>query len=164
MSTDADDEPADESARKPLDVLGEIADASFDIFVMPGEYANSRYNLPQPDVSETASAPETASTTADDVRSRKATFSWGGSAEEQEVLRLPTGVKAAERLSPSVTRPRGLWFEVEGRDIKGDVEMLSRTWDRLWAVVIVITVLVNGWSGLRDLDSQKQSEVMEDHV
>ena len=41
-------------------------------------------------------------------------------------------------------------IQVEGRDIKGDLEVLSRQWTRLWAVVVVIAVLVNGWSGLRD--------------
>ena len=110
--------------------LGDIADASWDMFVMPGEAANSRYDRPLQPLESNASA----------VR-KNTTFAWGGGSDEQKALRLPTGVRAAERLTPApVERPRGLWFEVDGRDIKGDIEVLSREWTRLWAVCVVVAL------------------------
>ena len=139
--------PKPRASKSPLKVLGDIADASWDIFVMPGEYANSRYDRPM--------EPLDASEITASTRNTNTSFSWGGSSNEQEALRLATGIKAAERLAPpSVSRPRGLWFEVEGRD----AAMLSRDWTRLWAVVVVVTVLANGWSGLRDLQRRDQTE------
>ena len=143
----SEDGKGDSPSAKPLlNALSDIADASWDMFVMPGEYANSMYDRPlEPLVATTNSSGE-ASLEAN------RTFRWAGDSEADEALRLPTGVKAAERLMPApVQRPRGLWFEVEGRDIKGDFEWLSQEWTKVWAVVVIIAIAVNGWSGLREL-------------
>ena len=144
------DEPGPQ--RSPLDV---IADASWDLFVMPGEHANSRYDRPL----------EQLSTLPYDGASPKAnsTFQWGGVTEEQEALRLPSGLRAAERLAPMpVERPRGLWFEVDGRGVKGDVNALSRQWSRLWALAVVIVVLVNISSILPDMGGGGLGGVADD--
>ena len=94
---------------------------------MPGEAANSRYDRP---LGTLKSQKQNGS---------QPTFDWGGNATGTALaLRLPGGVKAAERLSTPVARPRGLWFEREGMD----VEALSRGWTRLWAVVVFVTVVV----------------------
>ena len=136
------------TANSPLDTLDRLADASWDMFVMPGEYANSRYDRLGADT-PMSSADTPVSSAASPPNA--SAFSWGGEGAAQEALRLPTGVKAAENLVPAaVQRPRGLWFEKEGRDIKGDIELLSREWTRLWAVVVVIALLVNVWSALND--------------
>ena len=138
----------DGKQRSPLDLF---ADASWDLFVMPGVHANSRYDRPLEPLAPTLKA--------------NSTFSWGGVSEEQEALRLPTGLRAAERLTPvPVERPRGLWFEVEGRDIKGDAEVLSREWTRLWAVVVVIAVLVNACSLLGDVAAGGYDEAASDDL
>ena len=67
-------------------------------------------------------------------------FDWGGDSDDDAALRLPSGVKAAERLSVPTSRPRALWFEVEGRDIAGDTAFLSRNWTRGWAIFVVVMV------------------------
>ena len=38
--------------------------------------------------------------------------------------------------------------EVEGRDIAGDVELLSRNWTRLWVVSVVIALAIVAADGL----------------
>ena len=129
---ESEPEPGTRRGKSLSEVVDAIADASWDMFVMPGEHANSRYDRPleplEAKAEETAEEPEAA-------------FNWGGG-QNEEALRLPTGVGAAERLSVPVARPRSLWFEREGRDVKGDIEMLSREWTRLWAVVVVIALAV----------------------
>ena len=80
-------------------------------------------------------------------------FNWGGDKAESEALRLPTGVKAAERLTPPVNPPRALWFERQGpssdpvemrRRIDEDTQRLSSEWTRLWAVCVVIALAIVG--------------------
>jgi len=121
-------QPAEQEA-KPL--LQSLADASWDMFVMPGEHANSRYDRPI----EPLETPAEAST-----------FDWGGG-EDDPALRLPTGIKAAERLSAPTSPPRRLWFEVAGRDVAGDMEALSSAWTRaslLAAAFVLLLALVQG--------------------
>ena len=138
--SERDDEPRDKN------MLDSIADASWDMFVMPGEAANSRYDRPL--------GPLDAEPPSTDEDSREnPTFQWGGDKEQNAALRLPSGVKAAERLSVPVERPRGRSLglgvdEVEGRDIAGDVELLSRNWTRLWAVSVVIALAIVAADGL----------------
>lgn len=119
-------EPPKKETPNPLKALNALADASWDMFVMPGEAANSLYDRPLP--------------TEEPANESTSTFDWGGDSKADDALRLPTGVKAAERLSVPVQRPRGLWFEVEGRDIKGDTEFLSRTWTIGWGVFVVVAL------------------------
>ena len=116
-----------------VSLLDALADASWDMFVMPGEAANSRYDRPLEPMDEAK----------DETKTKRPTFDWGGD-ESDKALRLPTGVRSAERLAARVPveRPRGRWFEREGRDIAGDIELLSREWTRLWAVIVAVTVLV----------------------
>ena len=113
-------------------MLDALADASWDMFVMPGEAANSRYDRPLEPMDK-----------AEDAKTKRPTFDWGGD-ESDKALRLPTGVSSAERLASRVPveRPRGRWFEREGRDIAGDVKLLSREWTRLWAVFVAVTLIV----------------------
>jgi|EP00966_Prymnesium_polylepis_P180844 hypothetical protein len=91
MSSEAEDEaPAERKRVDVIAALGAFADASWDMFVMPGEAANSRYDRP---IEPTESPPESSA------------FDWGGDKDEA-ALRLPKGVKAAERLAPQTPRPR----------------------------------------------------------
>ena len=141
--------------KSPLGALSDLADASWDLFVMPGEYANSRFDRPLEPLA--ASSTDEAAPLQANTSSNK-TFVWSGDSDEQQALRLPKGIKAAERLMPApVQQPRALWFEVDGRDIKGDIEVLSREWTRLWAVAVLIAVLLNGWSGLRELARSQEA-------
>ena len=80
-------------------------------------------------------------------------FKWGGDTAELEALRLPTGVKAAERLMDPVSPPRAQWFEQEGpssdpaemrRRIDDDTQRRSSEWTRLWAVCAVIALAIVG--------------------
>lgn len=124
--------------KNPLEVLDALADASWDLFVMPGEAANSVYDRPLEPI--------------DSGPVDRPTFNWAGNETQNDALRLPSGgVKAAERLSVPVGRPKGRWYEKEGRDIAGDVEYLTREWTRLWAVCVAITFVVlaaDNWDAL----------------
>ena len=80
-------------------------------------------------------------------------FNWGGDKVESEALRLPTGVKAAERLAAPVSPPRAKWFERQGpssdpvemrRRIDEDTQRLSSEWTRLWAVCVIIALTIVG--------------------
>lgn len=115
----------EKSGSRKSSLLDEIADASWDMFVMPGEAANSIYDRPIGTLNST--------TPQDNNSTSKSTFAWGAS-DDAESLRLPQGVKAAERLSVPVSRPRRLWFEIEGRGISGDMKALSDTWTAGWAL------------------------------
>ena len=86
-------------------------------------------------------------------------FNWGGDKAESEALRLPTGVKAAERLTAPVSRPRAQWFERQGpgsdpvemrRRIDEDTQRLSSEWTRLWAVCVVIALAIVGADSLQN--------------
>ena len=58
-----------------------------------------------------------------ELSSSSLSFNWGGDTAELEALRLPTGVKAAERLvADPLPLPRALWFEREG-PVSDPVEM-----------------------------------------
>ena len=58
-----------------------------------------------------------------ELSSSSRSFNWGGDTTELEALRLPTGVKAAERLvTDPLPLPRALWFEREG-PVSDPVEM-----------------------------------------
>ena len=129
----APDEP--EQPRDGKSLLDAIGDASFDMFVMPGEAANSRYDRPLSKLEDN----ETAA------------FDWGGDTAESEALRLPSGVKAAQRLTVPVSAPKAQWFERQGpssdpaemrRRIDEDTQRLSSEWTRLWAVCVVITLVI----------------------
>ena len=78
-----------EQRRGLLERFGAFADASWDLFVMPGEYANSRYDrvIPPLNASEPGSGSDPSA------------FNWGGDSKEERALRLPTGIPAAERLA-----------------------------------------------------------------
>ena len=85
-------------------------------------------------------------------------FNWGGDKAESEALRLPTGVKAAERLTAPVSPPRALWFERQGpssdpdemrRRINEDTQRLSSEWTRLWAVCVVIALAIVGANSMQ---------------
>ena len=86
-----------------------------------------------------------------DDPSNSRNFNWGGDKAESEALRLPTGVKAAERLTAPVEPPRAKWFERQGpssdpvemrRRIDEDTKKLSSEWTRLWAVCVVIALAI----------------------
>lgn len=85
--------PPNDDPEKRRSALETLADASWDLFVMPGEHANSRYDRfgREPSSEPRASANTTAA----------AAFDWGRGGVEDEALRLPTGVAAAERLAAS---------------------------------------------------------------
>ena len=87
MCSDREGGPTEQ--RSPLERFTAFADASWDLFVMPGEYANSRYDrvIPPMNASEPEPGPE------------RSAFNWGGDSKEEEALRLPTGIPAAERLA-----------------------------------------------------------------
>ena len=77
-----------EGPTKRQSLLGRLtafADASWDLFVMPGEYANSRYDRELPPM--------------EDASEQRSAFNWAGDSQEEEALRLPTGIPAAERLA-----------------------------------------------------------------
>ena len=58
-----------------------------------------------------------------ELSSSSLSFNWGGDTAELEALRLPTGVKAAERLvADPLPLPPALWFEREG-PVSDPVEM-----------------------------------------
>ena len=58
-----------------------------------------------------------------ELSSSSRSFNWGGDTAELEALRLPTGVKAAERLvADPLPLPPALWFEREG-PVSDPVEM-----------------------------------------
>ena len=57
-----------------------------------------------------------------ELSSSSRSFHWGGDTTELEALRLPAGVKAAERLADPLPLPRALWFEREG-PVSDPVEM-----------------------------------------
>ena len=61
--------------------------------------------------------------------------------QDEEALRLPKG-RAAERLAAPASKPRGLWFERRGRDIAGDIEVLSREWTRLWVISVAVSLCI----------------------
>ena len=65
-----------EQRRGLLERFGAFADASWDLFVMPGEYANSRYDrvIPPLNASEPGSDPSA--------------FNWGGDSKEERALLL----------------------------------------------------------------------------
>ena len=60
-----------------------------------------------------------------ELSSSSRSFNWGGDTTELEALRLPTGVKAAERLADPLPLPRALWFEgwLRERPVSDPVEM-----------------------------------------
>ena len=129
-SEGSDDSNDEECSKQPL--LDQLADASWDMFVMPGEYANSRYDRP---LEPTATPPKSS------------TFNWGGSQDERDdALRLPTGVPSAERLSAPISPPRRLWFELPGRGVSEDISMLSRSFT-LIAFIISAAVLAAVFEG-----------------
>lgn len=145
MSDQSKSDAASSDGASKKSLLDQVAEASFDIFVMPGEYANSQYDRVFPDDEQPA-----ASDGAEETGEQRK-FNWGGDGAESEALRLPTGVKAAERLSVPVARPPARWFERQGpssdeeenrRRVAGDIELLSQGWTRLWAVCVVVTLAV----------------------
>ena len=85
MCSDREEGPPTEQ-RSLLRRFTAFADASWDLFVMPGEYANSRYDRAIPPMNASASEQRSA-------------FNWAGDSKEEEALRLPTGIPAAERLA-----------------------------------------------------------------
>ena len=78
-----------EQRRGLLKRFAAFADASWDLFVMPGEYANSRYDRVIPPLNASESG----------AGSDPSAFNWGGDSKEERALRLPTGIPAAERLA-----------------------------------------------------------------
>ena len=89
-------------------------------------------------------------------------FNWGGDKAESEALRLPTGVKAAERLTAPVEPPKALWFERQGptsdpvemrRRINEDTQRLSSEWTRLWAVSVMIALAIVSADSMAPLGS-----------
>ena len=93
MCSDREEEPTEQ--RGPLERFTAFADASWDLFVMPGEYANSRYDrvIPPMNASEPEPGPDPGR------GAQRSAFNWGGDSEEEEALRLPKGIPAAERLA-----------------------------------------------------------------
>ena len=93
MCSDREEEPIEQ--RGPLERFTAFADASWDLFVMPGEYANSRYDrvIPPMNASEPEPGPDPGR------GAQRSAFNWGGDSEEEEALRLPKGIPAAERLA-----------------------------------------------------------------
>ena len=105
-----------------LDTIAAFADASWDLFVMPGEHANSRYDRPMgpmPNASEV-----------------KNNFNWGASEGEEDALRLPKGVPAAERLA----RQRG----GTGSSTPDRKQPISQAWVMLPALVLLVVFAVGG--------------------
>ena len=105
-----------------LDTIAAFADASWDLFVMPGEHANSRYDRPMepmPNASEV-----------------KNNFNWGASEGEEDALRLPKGVPAAERLA----RQRG----GTGSSTPDRRQPISQAWVMLPALVLLVVFAVGG--------------------
>ena len=119
----------------PLEAMEKLADMSWDMFVMPGEYANSKFDRPL--------GPTTKG------QSNSSSFNWGGNSSQEVALRLPSGIPAAERLSVPVQRPRALWFERQGpssdpdemrRRIDEDTQRLSSEWTVGWAVGATLVI------------------------
>mmetsp|Transcript_37536 Transcript_37536/g.118082 ORF Transcript_37536/g.118082 Transcript_37536/m.118082 type:complete len:214 (+) Transcript_37536:66-707(+) len=135
-----------EPASGPLpswDALSDaLSDASWDLFVMPGEHANSRYDRPL--------QPLEASGLLEEEEARP--YDWDGQTEDEEALRLPKG-RAAERLAAPASKPRGLWFERRGRDIAGDIEVLSREWTRLWVISVAVSLCILAADSQANLDA-----------
>ena len=107
MCSDREGGPTEQ--RSPLKRFTAFADASWDLFVMPGEYANSRYDRVIPPMN--ASEPEP----------QRSAFNWGGDSKEEEALRLPTGIPAAERLAAERERVASM----EGDDSDMEEGMLE---------------------------------------
>ena len=93
MCSDREEGPTEQ--RSLLERFTAFADASWDLFVMPGEYANSRYDrvIPPMNASELKPGPGPG------PGPQRSAFNWGGDSKEEEALRLPTGIPAAERLA-----------------------------------------------------------------
>lgn len=144
-------EPPEKGETNPLlDAMGALSDASWDMFVMPGEAANSMYDRPlEPMESDPSLQPKGQVKGSVAPERTASTFDWSGDGEDEEALRLPKGVKAAERLAGQSSPPlSALWFEIEGRDIAGDTEFLSRMWTVGWAAFVVLAVTVALQTGI----------------
>ena len=128
-----DDEP--EKSRSPLESL---ADASWDLFVMPGEYANSRYDK---------SGRESIAEPAPVRNETSAAFDWGGGRAEDEALRLPTGVAAAERLAAASGQPTTAERERRRRD-QQQVQLLPLA---VLAIPLAAGIIEVGIAGFRAL-------------
>ena len=108
-----DEEP---QQNKLASSLSDLADASWDLFVMPGEYANSRYDRPLQPVQQKPNA---------------TSFDWGGESEEEAALRLPPVA-----VPVSVSRGPGENDESAGNQ-------LSQTWTAAWAIGSAIALAVS---------------------